>query len=339
MWNLKNETPFAASYANSQDYRTGGAIWQVAVKGTFDISSNGDLKIAEEQVEVHSSPQYRDEEDNSSIVYPSDLEAQVKDRIDVLLNAHAYAPQNKKTKEIIVGVSIDSWVKQLKVIGERRWDSGVGIMFQTNPAPFEKIPIIYENAFGGVDDYKEEELCFDGNPVGKGFAKSRSHRIGQKLPNVEYADQPTKNGKPKKNRVAGFGALCGHWSPRFNYAGTYDEKWQEERFPLYPLDFNQMFYQCAPEDQQIQSIVGGEKVTLLNLTPDTGYLEFNIPSVELKFYTKIKNKVIHHMASLHTIIIEPDFPRLQLVWHTAIDCHNQEQDVEHTFIECKIDDL
>ncbi len=59
MWNLKNETPFAASYANSQDYKTGGAIWQVAVKGTFDILPNGTLEIADEQVEVFSSPQYR----------------------------------------------------------------------------------------------------------------------------------------------------------------------------------------------------------------------------------------------------------------------------------------
>jgi len=339
MWNLKNETPFAASYANSQNYRTGGAIWRVAVKGTFDISPNGSLGIAEEQVEVLSSPRYRDEEDNSSIVYPGDLEAQAKDRVDVLLNAHAYAPQNKKAKEISVGVAIDKWVKQLKVIGDRRWDSSLGIMFQTDPTPFEKIPIIYENAFGGVDDFKEEELFFEGNPVGKGYAKSRSHRIGQKLPNIEYLDQPTKNGKPGKNRVAGFGPICAHWAPRFNYGGTYDEKWREERFPLNPLDFNRMFYQCAPEDQQIRNIFGGEKVVLLNLTPGVGYLEFKLPDVELTFHTKIKRNIIQHQASLHTILIEPDFPRLQMVWHTSVDCHNQERDVERTYIECKIHKL
>ncbi|MCG8333292.1 MAG: DUF2169 domain-containing protein [Proteobacteria bacterium] len=339
MWNINNETPYAASYAVSQDFKTGGSIWQVAVKGTYDISEIGELRIADEQPEVLTDPEYRDQEDNSSIIYPGDLDAQFKDKVDLLLNAHAYAPHGNTVKEIDVGVKIGSWAKQLKVVGDRRWDTSMGIMFQTDPVPFEKLPIIYENAFGGIDNSKEELSLFLDNPIGRGYANSRSDRVGQKLPNVEYLDSPTKNKKPKNNKVAGFGPLCSHWAPRLNYGGTYDEKWQEERSPLFPLDFDPRFYQYAPEDQQIQAIYGGEIVTLLNLTSYAGLFEFKLPTVELEFFTKFKNDVITHKATLHTIIIEPDNPRLQMVWNTSIPCANKEQDIEHTYITCKTNEF
>ncbi len=335
MWKLNNESPFAASYAVSQDYKSGGTIWQVAVKGSFDISESGSLTIAGEQPEVLTAPEYRDQEDNSSMLYPGDLDAQMKNKVDVLLNAHAHAPHGKSVREIEVGVKIGSWLKQLKVVGDRHWDTSMKLMFQTDPKPFEKLPITYENAFGGVDESKDEPDSFPGNPVGRGYVKNRDERIGQKLPNIEYLDSPTKKRKPGKNKVAGFGPLCSHWAPRFTYGGTYDDWWQEERSPLYPLDFNPRFFQYAPEDQQLERVFGGETVSLLNLTPGSGLFEFRIPEVELEFYTKIKHKVVPHRASLHTLIIEPDFPRLQMVWYTSVPCHNQEQDIEHTYVACK----
>ncbi len=339
MWTLQNETDFSASSSLSQDFRSGETIWQVAVKGTFDIAPKGKLEIAEEQVEVYSSSEYRNAEDNSSIVYYNDLEAQVKERTDVLINGYAYAPDGNSVKETPVAIIIGKWSKQLRIIGNRYWDRILGIMVTTDPDRFEKIPIIYENAFGGMEEYKNRLFYFIDNPVGTGYAKKRSGRVGQALPNVEYPGQKTKKGRPYKNRVAGFGPICGHWSPRIQFAGTYDEEWKQNTFPLYPADFNPLFYQCAPQDQQVSGLIGGETVQLINLTPGSGLLEFKLPRIDLMFSTLLGKEMIQHSSNLHSIIIEPEYPRVQMVWHTSIPCHNQEQNLEDTLIEYHIKEM
>jgi hypothetical protein len=33
--------------------------------------------------------------------------------------------------------------------------------------------------------------------------------------------------------------------------------------------------------------------------------------------------VVHHRAGLHTVIVEPDVPRLMVVWHAALPCHHK----------------
>jgi hypothetical protein len=336
MWEIQNKTPFAAAGAMSQDYKTGATVWQVAIKATFDIVKVDRLAIAGEQVEVFSSPQYRDQEDNSSIVYYSDLEAQTKPAVDVVLNGHAYAQGYKQTTELTVGVAVGNWIKQLKVFGDRYWDKALGVIYQTDPEPFEKIPIVYENAFGGTDDATDPPALFRGNPVGTGFAAKSNHRVGQKLPQIEYPDHPTQTGKPAKNRVAGFGPLGSHWEPRVGFGGTYDQTWQTERFPLLPLDFDPRFFQCAPADQQLPEVNAGDPVKLLNLTPGGGYLECRIPDIEVDLCTRLGTKVIEHRPQLHTIIIEPDRPGLQLVWHSLLECHNRDHLLEQTLVRCRI---
>ncbi len=339
VWQLFNETPFSVGYNACMDHRTGGARWDMAVKGTFDISEDGMLQISNKQVAVFSSSEFYDREDNSSIKYHSDLEAQSKDRIDILVNAHAYAPEGKAVTELDVGVTVGTWTKQLKIIGNRYWDKSMGVMFKTMPTKFEKKPIIYEKAFGGTADSKNGPVVFPENPVGTGYALKRSCRVGQTLPNVEYPKHSDKNGKSQNNRVAGLGPICSHWQPRSTLAGTFDDTWRETRCPLLPVDFDPLYYQCAPLDQQLPQILGGEPVRLKNLTPGTGSLEFHLPDIDLSFYTKIGKEVESHRSSLHAIIIEPDYPRVQMIWHTSVNCINREHEVEHTYIESNIKSL
>jgi hypothetical protein len=115
-------------------------------------------------------------------------------------------------------------------------------------------------------------------------------------------------------------------------AGTYDEKWEKERLPLLPVDFNERYYQCAPEDQQVLGYSkGGEPVELHHLSPG-GLLCFTLPRVWLSFSTNFGGEIVKHHAKLHTLILEPDFPRMILVWHTYMPCHNKEHKLERTRI-------
>jgi hypothetical protein len=104
-------------------------------------------------------------------------------------------------------------------------------------------------------------------------------------------------------------------------AGTCDAKWAANRAPLLPEDFDDRFYQCAPRDQQTaQFLKGGEEVHLINLTPG-GSLAFRLPRVMLGFETFFGGEPVRHRANLHTVILEPDVPRVLMVWHTALPCH------------------
>src|SRR5207302_3596070 len=55
------------------------------------------------------------------------------------------------------------------------------------------------------------------------------HLSGQRVPNVEY---PKSLISWKQPRPAGFGPIARDWVPRVEFAGTYDEKWEQERLPL-----------------------------------------------------------------------------------------------------------
>ncbi|MDY6993348.1 MAG: DUF2169 domain-containing protein, partial [Pseudomonadota bacterium] len=100
-------------------------------------------------------------------------------------------------------------------------------------------------------------------------------------------------------------------------------------------DFNELFYHCAPQDQQIAGyLTGGEPVILYNLSP-SGEMRFQLPVVSLGFKTFFGTQAEAHHALLHTVIIEPDIPRVMLVWHTHLPCHNREHKLDHTVIFLK----
>jgi hypothetical protein len=198
------------------------------------------------------------------------------------------------------------------------------------------MPIIYERAFGGAGvmtgetrNQREER-----NPVGTGFAVAPEHLLNQRAPNVEHPNALISSWN-RRPQPAGFGPIARDWQPRLAFAGTYGETWERERMPLLPQDFDERFYLCAPADQQAQGYLhGGEPVELLNLTPG-GALRFNLPRVALNFRTAFDTEAVNHRGILHTVIIEPEFPRVIMVWHTMLACHQKVLKLEATTITQK----
>jgi hypothetical protein len=139
--------------------------------------------------------------------------------------------------------------------------------------------------------------------------------IGTVAPNIDYPGDPP--------RPVGFGPIAPAWLPRRTLAGTYDAAWEERRKPLVPDDFDDRFYQAAPEDQQARGyLIGGEEVELRNLTP-SGPLSFCLPKVALGFRTQFVRAPENHIGNIHTVLIEPDQKRLIMVWHTAVPCEHR----------------
>jgi hypothetical protein len=321
MWQLDNRTPYAAERTWVRD-KDGAEIWLVAVKCTFDIKQDGTTEVAKEQPPVVMAPEYMNPDDpaKSSLKYDSDL-VRTKTTTDIIVNGQVYAPNGQPVTELDIGFRVGTLTKLLKITGDRIWQDGS----ITKPKPFTVMPIIYERAFGGFNPQSKETPASQWdmrNPLGTGFALSSEKLNDLPLPNIEYPDQLIKSWKDRPN-PAGFGPICSHWQPRVNLTGTYDDKWQQERLPLLPLDFDDRHYQCAPTDQQTpQFLQGDEPVALLNLTPQ-GKLHFKLPRVILGFETFFYTgeRQLHERPKLHTVIIEPDFSRVSLVWHSALPCH------------------
>jgi len=334
LWAIDNNTPYAAERSWVRD-KDGSEVWLVAVKGTFLISPDGSTMLAEKQEEALLVPKYTGEPGQSSLLYESDL-VRTKPGTDILLNGHAYAPQGKPCASVDVEMKVDDFQKRLRVFGDRVWEKGLlGGVDWTSPKPFDRMPIIYERAFGGADltlpDPKEQGWE-PRNPIGTGFALKAKHLAGKSLPNIEDPKKLIGSWKDRPH-PAGFGPIPGGWHPRLALAGTYDEAWQANRHPLLPLDFDDRFFHCAPEDQRTpKPLKGGETVELSNLTPG-GLLKFTLPRVALGFTTHFfQGDPADHRATLHTIILEPDVPRVILVWHTALACHSRVNALKETEI-------
>jgi len=332
MWQVDNRTPFAAERGWVRD-GNGAEIWLVAVKCTFDIKPDGSTAVSDDQPPVLRVPEYYGEPGKSSVKYEADL-VMTKTTTDVLVVGHACAPQGRPVTQMDVGFRVGPVNKVLRVTGDRRWGS-LGI---SSPEPFTKMPIVYERAFGGADlKSARPERDWDWrNPVGAGFAVARDNLDGAALPNIEYPDDIVTGWKDRP-RPAGFGPIAAHWQPRVAFAGTYDEKWMNERQPLLPLDFDNRFFQSAPQDQQAPAFLRrGVPVVLHRLTP-VKELRFFLPNVFLGFDTRFYDgtRELHKERKLHTVILEPDYPRVSVVWHTPLQCHFKVHQLERTIVTLK----
>jgi len=336
MWVVDNRTPYAVNKIWRQD-KDGNKLWVVVVKATFDISPNGITSLAEMQIPVAVTGLNRGAAGKTSLIQESELFG-VKAGTDVLVNGSAWAPKGYRSRVLDVGLSVGPVNKRLRVFGDRYWRSHlIRGLVPTQPDWFESMPIHYERAYGGQDlsagDAANHRIE-DRNPVGVGCAMQAEHCVDQRLPNIEYPNQLIESWRDRP-APAGLNAVESSWSPRRQLAGTYDDAWRRERFPLWAEDFDDRYNNCAPLDQQVAPFLrGGEMVELVNLSPD-GKLAFTLPRIHLSFRTRFCRKDQEHRGHLCTVLLEPDQSRVVMSWQTSIVCNHRVDDLDVTVVTQK----
>lgn len=329
MWSIDNQTGYAADRTWIRD-ASGAEIWVVAVKATFDILPDGSTRIAVEQVPVHSGPVPHPGLD--SLCYETDL-GPSREATDILLNGHAHAQGAEPVSKLLIGFQIGKLQRSARVVGDRVWRRGLLGLKASNIEPFSRMPLLAERTYGGDDQGKKRA---SGNPLGCGAAR----RLGEALPNIESIKKPYRPGSSRNTPML-FGPLPSHWAARQQFGGTYDEAWQKKRFPLLPLDLDPLYWQTAPQEQQFPGrIKGGETVTLTNLTPagfvPDGRLVFALPKVSLNFETCFYDgsRAVHRPV-IHGVILEPDYPRVSVVYHSTLACHAKVNLLDRTIVREK----
>jgi hypothetical protein len=156
----------------------------------------------------------------------------------------------------------------------------------------------------------------------------RIEHTGEPIQQLSVSSQPNGLSDPFKMaemakgyryRPAGLGAVGRAWTPRLQKAGTYDQIWLKEHWPYLPRDFNFGYWNCAPEDQQIDWPSPSTLIELFHLAPPAktrgGWFRFRLPNhralVLLRLPAGAPVQVPMWIDTLH---IDTESMKLQIVW-------------------------
>jgi hypothetical protein len=240
----------AAVACDSAFCRQGGALWvTVVVKATFElIHGEAARLVAPEPVRTADEPRAG----GGSLLHARENAPHVPGA-GVVLSGRACAPAGKLVPSMSVrlGISRDRPLidKTLHVFGARSAASPSAV------TPFQKIPLVYERAFGGPGVSE--------NPVGTGAPGSPW------LPNLLDPRAP--------RRPAGFGPLAGSWTPRRAFLGGADPGLLEQPVLEVPPGFDWRCFQPAPADQQLDALQGDEWIVLDGMHPAMPRLQTRLP--------------------------------------------------------------
>ena len=202
-----------------------------------------------------------------------------KPRGEVVLTGKFFSPGGRPVPGGKVRLKLAGIDKTLYVFGDRFWKRGPGGLTKiTEPEPVTVMDISYENAFGGPD-YKE-------NPLGKGHAPVLLE-TGQKLHPLPNIEDPKHLVTLLEDRPApaSFAPLDMMWPQRLSKAGTFDEKWLNERFPGLAEDLDWTYYNTVPADQQIDGFfTGDESFEIEGMHPEKQVLTGDIPGIRSRCF-------------------------------------------------------
>jgi hypothetical protein len=337
---IENKTPFAfaENYLSDEE---GRPVLVTIIRATYEIRGKR-LVLAEKQLPIaiegeltgaHAElggDRAESGPDVSSYRYEPEA-AFTKPATDVVLIGHAVAPRGGTT-EMDVGFQVGRVSRAARVIGDRVWVRGG----MTKPQPFERLPLVWERAFGGWDHTAPgENPAFDQrNPVGTGFrAPNGAFQDGVRLPNIEDPrDRLTTYGQ--SILPVGFGFTSANWQPRASFAGTYDAAWMKERMPLLPKDFDRRFFNAAAPGLTAKGYLrGDEPVSVVGASP-VGQVSFSLPGIERPRcrVELVSRRDVSVATELDTIVVDADEDRVFLTYRGHVPLRFGPHDVRSIVI-------
>jgi hypothetical protein len=333
-----------------------GQPWLVVMaKATYSIPTEPELarrpaRLAPLQNPLLAADLFEGEPGLTAACFESDF-VPFKPRCDVVLKGSAHVPWQGGRPGAAEHVDVQLHVrstqgqalihKALRVHGPRVWRKAKvsGSWSLSRPQAFEQLPLSYDIAFGGAYTHQaigakdpSVYLAHPMNLVGRGYAKGEFMRLVQdhSAHQTELIVQGSVQAATSPDQAlipAALGPLARNWQPRLALAGTYDDAWKADVFPLLPADFDERFYQCAPADQQMPYPEGGEQVTLVNLTEaaaqtheqSQGRLSFMLPRRKLPAVVLTKDRSTVHLSPvIDTVAINTDAMTFDITWRARM---------------------
>ena len=305
---VNNLTNFAVGHLAGKDQHGRGQVVCV-VKASYAWNNQGLATPLPDPLPIVDADVYAGEPGLSGLIHAVDL-SPAKPHVDVLLAGDIVFGAPTKEADVVLEVG-RRLRKTVRVFGDRHWLPGVAAeAVPSRPQPTTRVPIAWERSFGGTDP--NDPSCIERrNPAGSGLRRQAKDLIGHPVPNFEDPAQALRSSK-HRSEPRGFGPVAPHWLPRSKLAGTFDERWQNERRPLLPEDFDPAFFNVAPLDQQLERFQPGEEVRLTSMTPG-GRERFFLPDFNVPV-TFVTEKLVHETAvEVDTVLIYPERKQLSLL--------------------------
>ena len=325
---LINHSPYKAGIVVDTD-RDGADTLVLMVKATFDIEPDGNVRLAEKQRDIEWGDVSAGEPGASSVLYESDA-TWGRTGTDVALIGYAH-PKRLGDGQVDVSLRVGQLSKSARVFGDRHWERVLGGARMSFAEPFEKIPLVWERSFGGIDSTPTDPIYHAleaRNPVGCGFhaEHSRVDLDGARLPNIEDPRHLISSPSDRPAPI-GFGFVAKSWMPRISFAGTYDHQWQKTRAPFLPDDYDSRYTIAATEGLwAANGLHGGEVVDLLQMTPN-GRLRFTLPRVNVLGSYLARVPITEF--EMHLVVVFIDLVRMNLVllWQGSRTIHGLIDDI------------
>ncbi|MGF1696318.1 DUF2169 domain-containing protein [Vibrio lamellibrachiae] len=317
LWDIESTTELAIKGCFQRD-EAGNEVWVVTAKRAWRWIEGQWVESGD--ADVLNTPHYVDEVGQSAMICDHDFHLD-KLNTDVIVKGKARAYAKKPVTYLECRLLIDGHIdKTLAITGERKWVEHARALTMTKAQPFTEKEIDYSQAFGGDER----------NRLGRGVGSSQE-LSAQIVPSVFYLKEESLLAGIK-TRVAGFGPLPPFFSSRYEYAGTFDERWGEERRPLLPLDFDRRYYQSAPFDQQCNGhLEGGERMMLSGFCHDDT-ISFRTPKEKYLACAKFDDEQ-HRKMPISTIFVDTESKEITISYSATFPCQGKEHLLVRTLVE------
>jgi hypothetical protein len=219
--------------------------------------------MATEQEPLQHGEKYYQDDPVQSVERPNDL-VPFKQYAEVLVVGSAYSPQRRPVRLMQVRLIVGSVDKAMDVYCQRTLNRDGSVR---EGMSWIAMPLRYERAAGGADTW---------NPVG--ISGNFEPRFGtQNLPQFAPTGFYTDGSTPIP--PVGFGPLAAQWSVRRDRLGPRAGVFSEMHLHQHVLggDFDPLYFQAAPRDQQLESLRPDERIVLENLHPEHPRLVTSLP--------------------------------------------------------------
>lgn len=312
---VRNYTPFVPILFPA---RTPGRhdFWVLALRGTFRVVPDRPLELIRMQEPIVEADIYYGSARDSSLRMENDL-APFKTSTDIHVHAVARSPGRRPSPAWVVSIRVGTLTKTLRVTGPRRWIRGQRAFRLSEPEPCSEVPIRYERAFGGVWTAANGVISvFEDNPVGVGYVPP-GEVPDQEFITAAQIESPEDPIRELGHRHCphGLGPVPRGWLCRRKFAGTYDERWRETRWPEPPEDFDFNFYNSAHPDLIYPSYLKGDEEVALHGLHALDAIKFRLPG----YLIASVNARAHKLATieplmLDTVVIDALEDRAWLTW-------------------------
>ncbi|MBI4956343.1 MAG: DUF2169 domain-containing protein [Myxococcales bacterium] len=309
---FSNATPFAALDVPTTDH-TGREVVIAIVKATFALKPNGGLTRADAPEPVRVNDECHElDNPTSSLRRFSDVCSE-KRGTDVVVYGDAVAP--RPVTKLDLAVRVKELTVPLRVHGERVFTSIAGSARIGAARPFERMPVVYERAYGGTAD--EMRIVESRNPSGVGVARRAADLDGRRAPQIEHPARPHTSFSDTHAPV-GFGPIMTHWTPRREHAGTLDDAWMKTRMPIMPHDFDVRFNNAAHPALLIdEGLVPGDVIAVSGMAPGEPFA-FAVPELGIVLRARFDaSGTVTVRPPIDTVFIRPNDRLVEVVARKA----------------------